>query len=437
MITFLITLLVLFYIFIVFKRYRRYKYDTSKDYLYDLSSHLLMQTELKSNKLSISDRYKDYDTLIAQITLKKDISSYFFKPYIEIESVKYFFEYGAIGMRYIVLDASKREFDFTPHNLTLKDNSVKLYAYSSDISLEDDSILIFAPHADDAEIAAFGLYKEAKNITIVTTTAGEHGLCNYCDIYNQDRVKNALKKAELRAYDALSIPLLGGVDIQNSLALGYFGGTLKEMSERAKEVFVSKVDGITDMRNFRRVNHSHIKLKENVEASYSFFMQDLQDIISEIKPTLIITPHPDIDSHIDHKQTTYSVIEALESLNHTAKLMLYTNHLQLSETYPIGEISSAVNLPPNMKDFYFDSIYSFALNKDLQSDKYFALEAIHDLRDSSLVISIKSSYRHLKKLIKRKIFGKDKSYFKRAVRANELFFILESENIKKLYPSKS
>ena len=35
-------------------------------------------------------------------------------------------------------------------------------------------------------------------------------------------------------------------------------------------------------------------------------------------------------------------------------------------------------------------------------------------------------------MIKREVTGKDKSYYKRAVRANELYFVVESENIDKL-----
>ncbi len=33
--------------------------------------------------------------------------------------------------------------------------------------------MILAPHADDAELAAFGLYSSAENVSIITLTQGE------------------------------------------------------------------------------------------------------------------------------------------------------------------------------------------------------------------------------------------------------------------------
>jgi LmbE family N-acetylglucosaminyl deacetylase len=186
------------------------------------------------------------------------------------------------------------------------------------------------------------------------------------------------------------------------------------------------------MNRFRAVSHAKVKLSQKVEPTYHAFINDLKEMIEQTKPTIIITPHPIIDTHPDHQQTTLALIDVLKETNHRCKLLLYTNHLKLSETYPIGAMHSSVTLPPNKKEFYFDALYSFELDKELQIDKFFALESIHDLRDSLLFISIKKSFGHLNKMIKRKITGKDKSYYKRAVRANELFFVVESENIEKL-----
>ena len=93
---------------------------------------------------------------------------------------------------------------------------------------------------------------------------------------------------------------------------------------------------------------------------------------------------------------------------------------------------SSITLPPNKTAFYFDSVYSFDLDISLQSDKFFALEAIHDLRDSLVFISIKKAYKQFNKMFKRVLSGKDKSYYKRAVRANELFFVVESEKLDNL-----
>lgn len=425
-------LLVLLLIFLVVKRAKKYRYNASHSYSYLLEENLLTKTKIEDSTLIVPNNFHEFDTLFLKIELGFSPLSYIFKPCIKIENTKHYFEYGAKGSRYLNLSHIKNKtLTLELNTLKIASNVVSIYGYKNDIDIKQ-KILILAPHADDAEIAAFGLYKSAQDVTIVTTTASEEGICNHCDIYKNDKTKQALKKAELRAFDALSVPLLGNVPIQNSLALGYFGGTLKWMSEHKDANASSHIEGIKSMDDFRKVSHANIALPLCVKPNYTSFLNDLQEIIEQLKPDFILTPHPAIDSHSDHKQTTYALLDILKDTNHICKLLLYTNHLKHSETYPIGEMHSTITLPPNREDFYFDSVFSFELEKDLQIDKFFALEAIHDLRDSLLVISIKKSFKHLNKLLRRKVTGKDKSYFKRAVRANELFFVVESENIDKL-----
>lgn len=430
MMFYIIFLLLALYLFIVYKRAKKYKYDTSKDYLYHLEKNFISTIKVDANSLCLP--YKDFDSLFLKVELLFNPLSYFFKPYIQIEDTKHYFEYGAKGFRYLnISHTQKSSIKLTLKNTTIKQSELSLYGYKNNIDLSK-KILILAPHADDAEIAAFGLYKMAKDVTIVTTTIGEHGLCNYCDIYDKDRTKSSLKKAELRTIDALTTPLFGNVEMSNSLTLGYFGGSLKWMSEHQDKKASSYVDGFDNMNAFRKVSHAKIKLPLNVEPTYDAFLNDLSEIITQAKPDIIITPHPTIDSHPDHKHTTLGLIEAIESLNFSCKLVLYTNHLELSETYPIGQMHSSISLPPNIKEFYFDSIYSFRLDDEMQIDKFFALESIHDLRDSLVFFSIKRAFKYLNKMVKRKVVGKDKSYYKRAIRANELFFVVESQNIDKM-----
>jgi len=423
-------ILFIFYILIVVKRAKKYKYSTDKDYIYSLEKNL---TKIVLNAKNFDCENKDYDTLFLKVELSFNFISYFFKPYIKIENQKHYFEYGAKGVRYINISHIKKgKIDLIPKHISLKNRNISIYGYNNNINFNKDTLLILAPHADDAEIAGFGLYKSMKNVTIVTITIGEHGRCNYCDIYHKDENRASVKKAELRTIDALNIGLYGGVNIENSLALGYFGGSLKWMKEHPNEKASSLRKSIKNMNSFRKVSHANIKLKEKVEPTYNSLLDDIKSIIEQINPTLIMTPHPIIDSHPDHKQITYALIDAIKATKHKCKILTYTNHLSLSESYPVGNLYSPITLPPSFKEFYFDNIYSFKLNNDLQIDKLFALEAIHDLRDSSIQISIKKAYKQLDRLITRKIKGKDASYYRRAVRANELFFVIDSENVDKL-----
>ncbi|WP_345992902.1 PIG-L family deacetylase [Sulfurimonas sp. HSL-1716] len=426
-----IGVILIIYLFIVFKRTKKYGYDPAKDHLYTLQPPFLQNIVIKQDFMTLPLEHKDFDTLFLKISLAFHPLSYFFKPSIEIEGSKHFFEYGAQGDRYLNISHTKNEhLRLLCRNLKLKTGESTLYGYKNEIDLSK-KILILAPHADDSEIAAFGLYKSAKDVTIVTTTIGEHGVCNYCDLY-ENKTQAALKKAELRTFDALSVPVLGGVVPENSLTLGYYGGSLKWMSEHPKEDASSFIEGFGDMNSFRKVSHSYLDLSVQVRPTYDSFLHDLELILTQVQPEYIITPHPAIDSHPDHKYTTQALIDALKKTELPCKLLAYTNHLTLSETYPVGPMHTSVNLPPNFDEFYFDGVYSFELDEELQQDKLFALEAIHDLRDSLLSVSVKRAYKHLKRLIKRTVTGKDKSYFKRAVRANELFFVIESKNIERL-----
>ncbi|MFA6195731.1 MAG: PIG-L family deacetylase [Sulfurimonas sp.] len=434
MLYFLLPLVLFVAIYFLFLYYRsqKYQYNVAADYIYQLDKNLLLQTKMQSNTLQLPENYKNYDSLFLKISLSFNPFSCFFKPYIKIENFKHYFEYGAKGVRYINISHVKHDLlKINLKNLTLLNGEVSIYAYQNNINLAD-KILILAPHADDAEIAAFGLYKKAEDVTIVITTAGEYGSCNYCEIYNHNKTKQSLKKAELRIFDALCVPLLGNVTMQNCFTLGYFDLSLKWMYEHKTETASSLIQGINDMNIFRKVSHAKVKLSHDTQPTYYSFVDDIKNIVIQTKPDIILTPHPTIDSHSDHKHTTLALIHALKETNHKCKLLLYTNHLKLSRTYPIGEIHSSITLPPNKQDFYFDSIYSSELNHDLQIDKFFALESMHDLRDSLVFISIKQSFNHLTRMIKRKFTGKDKSYYKRAIRANELFFVVDSENMDKL-----
>ena len=418
----IVFLLLCSYFFIVFKRVRKYKYDQREDYIYDLEQHFIKDIDLTTKNLNIQDK-DNYDTLFLKIIISSRFISYILKPYIKIGDIKHFFEYGAKGVRYINISHIKENSKIKT-NIRLASKTSKLYGFKNNINLDKENILILSPHADDAEIASFGLYSKAKNVTIVTLTAGESGVCNYCNLYKNNHEKSALRKAKLRTFDALTTPLLGGVEFCHTLTLGYFSSTLKQMAQNPTKEFYSKIKTLKNTDDFRKVSHANIKLDIKVKPTYQSLLKDIHEIINQLKPTIIITPHPQIDSHSDHQQTTITLLQILKEQKHHSKILLYTNHLNISELYPIGNIHSAITLPPNKNGFDFDSIYSFYLDNETQINKFFALETIHDLKDSTIQTSLKSSFKHFKKMLMRKVTSKDKSYFRRSIRSNELFFIL-------------
>ena len=418
-----LSFIVLIYCIIIFKRLKKYKYNPKKDYVYNLHDYYIGTVCIYNNQLQLPP--SKYDTLFLEITLRPSIRSYLSKPYIEIDSVKHYFEYGATGVRYLNISHIKRG-RVTKINCSMKTEELRCYGFTNNL-VENSKTLIIAPHADDAELSSFGLYSWLKDVTIVTITAGENGVCNYCNIY-EDKKAATIKKGELRAFDAITTPLMGGLTLSDSIALGYFGSRLEEMRKDPVHSFYSHIEGIKSIANFRKVSHCNIDLPNDPDPSYNNLKKDLKKILLAKKPKFIITPHPMIDSHPDHKESSYLIIELILELNLDTTLLLYTNHLSVCELYPHGEMGSTITLPPLFQDLLFDSIFSFEVNENLQKDKFFAIEAMHDLRDSFIQTSLKKAFKLTQKLFKNRLMTKDKSYFRRAVRSNELFFLAKKRD---------
>ncbi len=144
-----------------------------------------------------------------------------------------------------------------------------------------------------------------------------------------------------------------------------------------------------------------------------------------------MTPSPGIDSHPDHELATFAVIEALKNRDvHTGRLLLYTNHFTLSYMFPFGDRGESVSLPPSAAPPYFDGIYAPSLSADEQGHKLFALDAMIDLRPDTDWGSLPNASATLQAALRMKFSDSDNSYFRRAVRANELFFVV---NVASLY----
>ena len=86
---------------------------------------------------------------------------------------------------------------------------------------------MIAPHPDDAEIAAFGLYAD-RQASVVTVTAGNAGDMNYRASVSDPAEHYALK-GYLRAVDSVTVPWQGNIPPERTANLGYFDGRLDAM----------------------------------------------------------------------------------------------------------------------------------------------------------------------------------------------------------------
>jgi LmbE family N-acetylglucosaminyl deacetylase len=419
---------------LIIVRKRQYKYNPAQDYVYDFETraNAIYASKIHNHSLQLFEK-QEGETLILKMDIHPQFLGHFFQPYVEVTSEngkkeRSYLEHRARGIRYI--DASRFVADeacsirIEAHYCTI-DPEVVMYQFKNE-GIEEKVLLTLAPHPDDAEIAAFGLYSSVKESYIVTTTVGEEGKCDYCGLVDSKQDK-AIQKGKLRAHDAITVPMLGNISQHRCAMLGYFGMSLKWMFDHRDEHAVSKVTGIDDINYFRRVEHTGLIKNEHLSASWESLVRDLYSAIIAIKPDIIVTPHPEIDGNSDHRYTTYALIEALKQANmNTIKLYGYTNHHIYNEAYPYGPIFSTSALAPKFDiPFKCDAIYSHRLDQTKQYEKFYALEAMHDLRDATLVIGVKKAWRHFTKQLKRAVQQRDKSYYRRAVRPNELFYVME------------
>jgi len=138
---------------------------------------------------------------------------------------------------------------------------------------------MLAPHPDDAEIAAFGLYAD-RNATIITVTAGNAGDFNY-RAQVADPAEHYLLKGYLRAVDSVTVPWQGGIPPEGCVNLGCFDARLPVMHQTPDEAVPGMYAPNEDTRPYRRANIGQL-LRVGPRTSERFFVYDragLQDVV--------------------------------------------------------------------------------------------------------------------------------------------------------------
>ncbi len=426
-------LVILFFGIVLYSLYSKatlYNYDVKKDYVYSFKNTL---TNTK-NTSGI--------TSFLKLNVNSTILGKLLQPLVILSdgknSIKSYLEQGSCGIRYINISS----LNISHLKILAKYVNVKDYKIISfkNPNFKDKKILIIAPHPDDAEIASFGFYsKYHKNISIVTITAGDAGPNTYKGIFKNQK-QAYLEKAKVRIHDSLTVPMLGQVNPFKCLNLGYFDSELKNMYENRDKMFHGVYTKVKDSYEYRKYNISPLNSVLISGADWNSLVVNIKIVLKEIKPDIILTPYPLLDAHPDHKYSSIALFEAMKSLDlKRGKLLLYTNHLVLSEYYPFGMPGGSMDLPPNFdKSLYFDNIYSYNLTPKKQKDKILALDAMSDLRmDPRYRTSWGLLRKGVKTLLKRDFLGYEyANYFRRAIRANELFFVVDFKNIDKVMKVK-
>jgi LmbE family N-acetylglucosaminyl deacetylase len=362
------------------------------------------------------------------------------QPWVEISAgsatTRQYLDPNAIGIRWLNLSGLRAqlvggaEVTLHTHAVTLGGDDATLRLFQTQLDPREP-LLIIAPHPDDAEIAAFGLYA-GRPSTIVTVTAGNAGSMNY-RAQVADPPEHYRLKGYLRAVDSVVVPWLGGIPPERAYNLGYFDGRLDAMYADPSRT-VSEVYGPnTDVAPYRRANLSSLLPNGSRTNTWNHLVEDIVTILHKVNPAIIVMPDPRLDSHLDHEYAAVAVVQALEQWNRAATFLLYTNHAGANH-YPFGPAGSVTSLPPLATagaDIMLQKVFSYETDPPLQTRKLFALESMHDLRLSPEEQSTcdMPNVQHRTDDYPRTY---EEDYLRRAVRANEIFYVFDRAGVQQL-----
>jgi LmbE family N-acetylglucosaminyl deacetylase len=283
-------------------------------------------------------------------------------------------------------------------------------------------LLIVAPHADDAELAAFGLYSRAKEAWIVTLTAGEVETEHYRRM-GFSTADAALLKGRLRAWDSTSIPRWGGVPEKRCIHFGYFCLQLPKMKLSPGKPVGSREAALCDTRPFRVYNQLSLPSDGNGLPTWENLKTDLLHVFDLVKPEVIVLPHPELDPHPDHVSAYSLVSEAIaDSKWQPEALLCYANHLHDNDRWPMGMAHQGVPLPPHFGGRNLGKPFSLPLPLNIQMDKAMALAMMHDLQPPLKL------RKRLRRMLQTLFIGRqwpaygENEFFRKAVRRQELFW---------------
>ncbi|PTL88763.1 hypothetical protein C6W88_20640 [Halomonas litopenaei] len=318
-----------------------------------------------------------------------------------------YLEPNETGKRLINLTGmvSLDQLQLTLKHLTLERDATLLGFRNPDLA--SGPILIIAPHPDDAELAAFGVYSQhPKNTWIVTLTAGERLKRldkQYWPGLDDSLAEASQRKGFIRAWNSATTPLLAGVPVEQLVMLGYFNDTLADLYEKPDTVVPSYSAPMLKPDAYRIWNKLSLPTDGQSRNTGQNLQSDLAALLASIKPKTIITPHPDIDPHADHIASTRHLQAAIEHSGHVpVHLLLYANHLKSTRGFPRGPAHAGAGVWPTYvtkQSPRNDRIASFPLSTGVQKQKALALHSMHDLGGTP------GLERQLKRKLKRLLSG--------------------------------
>lgn len=408
-------------------------YSSRDDYRYDFPSFVRsFQVNLDKQDSLHFTTLPSGETLVLTLMVKATWLGRLFDPKVIIRTAKgerldcQTFERGTRGRRYLNLSGCRRsllEEGVTLHGRYCRVRGKgRLFVFDQpDFSRR--RLMVIAPHADDAELAAFGLYSRSEDVSIVTLTQGEVEAGHYRR-FGLDPSSAATLKGRLRSWDSQAIPLWGNVPVDRCVQLGYYCLQLTPMRDHPDREYASRDSGESDIRMVR--GHNSIRLPGDIDGRpvWGNLVADLQACLDHFQPEVLICPHPELDPHSDHVAAFDALRTALQqSAWQPEYLLLYANHLSDNDRWPMGATGEGIALPPAFAPMTPDTLWSPMLSFEQRIDKQMALLMQHDLQKS---VPLKE---RLRRIVQHVVLGRRwpligaSEFLRKAVRRHELFWV--------------
>jgi len=405
-------------------------YAPAEDYAYDFGEQTReAPVSLNGGLLKVDCALQGNETLILELQLKSSWLGRFLDPQVELvageQADRQTFERGVDGLRFLNLTGLAAPLQAGA--LRLRGRHCRLSGQprlwiTPAVELQRRRVMVIAPHADDAELAAYGLYSQADETWVVTLTAGEIEAEHYQQM-GLAKAEAARLKGRLRAWDSIAVPRWAGVAESRCVQLGYFCLQLPAMQAAPDQPIPSREADLADIRVFRQFNPFPLPADDDGAPTWHNLLADLRALLEMARPEVLVMPHPQLDPHPDHICAQAAVLEALQGLAWQPQTLLcYANHLHDNDRWPMGDSGDGVALPPQMSIAQAWAPCSLVLDLATQRDKAMALGMMHDLQPPA------PFKRRLRRLLQRWLAGRrpspygENEFFRKAVRRHELFW---------------
>lgn len=410
-------------------------YSPNEDYAYAFPhGSEVPGLRLDAGRLLLDAPLAADDTLIVGIELRSSWLGRFIDPAVELLGLqtpdRQVFERGVGGRRYLNLTGAADA--LAAGKLRVRGRFCRINGQPTlwrfrQPDYRQQRVMVIAPHADDAELAAFSLYSQAAESWIVTLTAGEIEAEHYQQM-GLPKAQAAQLKGRLRAWDSIAVPRWAGVPEAQCVQLGYFCMQLAAMQAAPDQAQASREAQLSDTRLFRQFNAFALPGDEDGAPTWHNLIADLRALLLKARPQVIVLPTPLLDPHADHICAHAAILEALEGLAWQPDTLLgYANHLHDNDRWPMGDSGAGVALPPRFDTADELVPCSFTLALSQQQDKAMALGMMHDLQPRA------PFKRRVRRWLQQVLAGRSPSpygeneFFRKAVRRHELLWVLKQD----------